>query len=210
MSVRVIVPPKPILSPSDIPGSHEYDDLKVKAWINAATAELDGPEGYLGRCIAPQTLEMVIDEFPRCYPYMIKLRCPPILSVDSIKYLDEDGVEQTYSSSLYEATKDQWFILPKTTWPATKCQAASVRVVYQAGYNDVSIATGGTGLIDARIKQAIKLYVGHYMSVDKGDLFLRAEKVEGIGERQYTVSDAAGNAVRQAANSLLAGLRVFE
>lgn len=45
MITRVVVPPAPILTPADVPGSHASDDARVAALIAAATEELDGPTG---------------------------------------------------------------------------------------------------------------------------------------------------------------------
>ncbi len=40
------------------------------------------------------------------------------------------------------------------------------------------------------------------------NLFLRAEEIEGVGRKEYTVSEAAGNIIRETSRRLLRGLKV--
>jgi uncharacterized phiE125 gp8 family phage protein len=72
----------------------------------------------------------------------IKLGRPPLQSVTSIKYIDEDGVQQTLDSSLYTVDKDSepgWvFPAPGQSWPSTKAIQNAVRVRYVAGYGAAS------------------------------------------------------------------------
>jgi hypothetical protein len=206
VTVRVIVPPAPVVVPADIAGSHSADDAKVAAAIAAVTEELDGPTGWLGRAIGPQTLELTAS----CFGFgVIYLPYPPIIDVVSVKYLDGDLVEQTVAADRYERLSDGALRLKSGHWPAVGAHPDAARIRYQAGYNDTPVDEGGTGAVPARIKQAIIVMVQDLIATKSENLFLRSEQVDGIGERQYTVSDQAGAIIRRTADRLLDGLRLY-
>lgn len=119
--------------------SDEEDEL-INVFRAAACAQIDGPASYMGRAIGEQTLSLILDEFPSCGP--IKLPCPPVQSVTSVKYLDEDGVEQTLATSVYRvinAGRDDVAIELKVdqSWPTILEDVGAVRIVYVAGYETV-------------------------------------------------------------------------
>jgi uncharacterized phiE125 gp8 family phage protein len=57
-------------------------------------------EGYTGRAYVLQTLEMTFDAYPGC---VIELPRAPVQSIDSIKYVDGNGVEQTWAVANYQS-----------------------------------------------------------------------------------------------------------
>lgn len=93
-------------------------------------------EEYLRRAIGVQTLEIVLNNFPK---NGIFLR-PPVIGVTSVKYIDTNGSEQTLSSSDYRvATDNEPAIITlsvNSSWPAILNVPDAVRVRYQAGYTD--------------------------------------------------------------------------
>ncbi|NTF80843.1 hypothetical protein G6K88_07705 [Agrobacterium rhizogenes] len=207
MSTRVLSPPEPIVLPSDIPGSHAEDDQMVAAMIAAVTAEIDGPEGWLGRCIGPQTIEWRVccwADLCAGIPY------PPLIGVDSISYDDETGADVEVDQDLWGVSgKFIWF---RSAWsfPCLAAVPEPVKIVFRAGYNDQPLTEdGGTGPIPAQVKQAVILSVQYLKTLGKDDLFMRVDEVEGVGRREYTVSEQAGTIIRTAADRLLAGLRQF-
>jgi uncharacterized phiE125 gp8 family phage protein len=116
------------------------------------------------RSLAPQVLEAVFDEFPRPdarnWSRPLVLDRPPVVSVTSIKYDDENGVEQTLSTAKYALSLygDRVRVLPTygNCWPVTCAKPESVRVAYPAGY-------GGSGpVLPLAAKQAMLLLIGHY------------------------------------------------
>lgn len=139
---------------------HSDDDTLITAMIEAATAHVDGPVGFLGRAIVDQTWELVLDEFP---DNEIKLPMPPIIEVVHIKYDDTAGVEQTISPADYtvDNVSEPGWVLPESagSWPATFDGINAVRVRYRAGYIDTSVSPT-VGEVPADIKAAILLYVG--------------------------------------------------
>lgn len=209
MTLRVIVPPAPVVVPADIAGSHAADDAEVAAAIAAVTEELDGPTGWLGRSIGPQTLELRAHTF--CAWRKFPLPCPPLIGGVVIKYLDGDEVEQTFAADQYAVLQASNSLRLKSSaaWPTLADDLEAVRIQFQAGYNGTAVADGGTGDVPARIKQAIIVMVQDLIATKAENLFIRSEQVDGIGERQYTVSDQAGAIIQRTATRLLQGLRVY-
>jgi uncharacterized phiE125 gp8 family phage protein len=125
------------------------DDTLVTALITAAR---EFCEHYTGRAFAPQTLEMVLDEFPE---YGFDLDMPPVATISSVKYTDAEGVEQTVSTSDYtlslygEARRIEPAYLVQ--WPVTQDIPNAVRIRYVTGYTTLPKAA----------KAAILLLVTH-------------------------------------------------
>lgn len=113
-----------------IDGSDE--DSTVARCVSAAREEA---EHLLERCVAPQTLQLILDDFPAD---AILLPRPPITSIESVTYVDPDGVTRTLAGSEYsldDAGIDAW-LLPAVDaeWPETREQANAVTIQYQAGW----------------------------------------------------------------------------
>lgn len=106
------------------------EDALITALISAAreTCE-DRIEGTI-----PVTgWRLTLDSFPDA----IKLPRGPIASVESVKYLDTAGVEQTLSplDYLVDTASTQGYIVPAygKAWPETRDQINAVTVEYTAG-----------------------------------------------------------------------------
>lgn len=203
MATRVIVPPAPLLTPADIPGTHEAGDAKVKAIIAAAQEEIDGPDGWLGRALGPQTLELT--GWVECRRIM--LACPPLIEIVSIVVEDRAGISHAVPPELYTAdmAANELVVAPGSTW----VRHPFYRIRYQAGYNGVAVADGGTGPVPDRVRQALILSVLHAMQLARDDLFLRSEQVEGIGTTTYTLSTVATELIHGAISRQLEGLRIY-
>lgn len=128
------------------------DDALIVDFVAAATDEIDGRDGWLGRSLITQTWRLYLDGFP---PSRIGLPLPPLQSVDSIKYLDGEGTQITLSPSAYRVGpfKDPGYVEPafNTAWPATLPVGDSVEITFTAGY-------GATG---ADVPQVIRQYLRH-------------------------------------------------
>lgn len=108
-------------------------DTKLTSLIAAATSYLDGPSGYLGRCIYTQTWELHLDDFSDA----IRIPLGPVASVSSVKYYDTDSVLQTVSSANYQTdliSSDAW-IVPISTfdWPDVAEGINNVVIQFVAG-----------------------------------------------------------------------------
>lgn len=132
------------------------DDTLIGTYITAARVRV---EQELNRALVTQTWELVLDGFPA--GDRIRLPLPPLQSVTSVKYTDEDGVEATYSSANYlvdtDAEPGQIVLKSGVTWPAVTLlrEVAAVRIKFVAGY-------GLAAAVPEPIKLAIKLLVGTY------------------------------------------------
>ena len=130
---RTTTPTEPITLPEAklhlrVDGTDE--DTLITALISAAreTCE-DRIEGSI-----PVTgWKLTLDAFPDA----IRLPRAPIASVESVKYLDADGVQQTLSALDYlvDTVSTPGYIVPAygKAWPETREQINAVEVEYTAG-----------------------------------------------------------------------------
>lgn len=206
MSVRVIIPPEPIVTPAEVAGGHAGDDADVARIIMAAQRTIDGPQGWLGIAIGPQTLELTTGS--GC---PLRLQCPPIIEVEGINYLDEDEVEHAIDGGDYRTIAERRIIWFRSgfTFPATSGAPDAIRIRYRAGFDGEDIDGGGTGPMPDEARQAVIVLAQHMLSTSTANLFLRSEEVEGIGTRQFIVSDQADAVVERTVRSLLQGIRIY-
>lgn len=106
------------------------EDDRIEAFLEAAT---ERTEAEILRPFVLRTMELNLDSFP-C---VILLKFPPVVSVDSINYIDQDEATQTLSSSLYDVDLDgePARIVPalNQTWPITAGVPNAVTVTFKAG-----------------------------------------------------------------------------
>ena len=91
-------------------------------------------EEYLFRRIGVQTVELRDKGFPvNNTPIILPA---PLISVESIKYLDGNNAEQTLSESEYVVSDSEpGLIIPVNSWPDISNAGDSLRVVFVAGYS---------------------------------------------------------------------------
>jgi uncharacterized phiE125 gp8 family phage protein len=112
--------------------------------VGSATAVLDGWNGRLNpkRALCLQTWEAVFDGFPT----EVTLPLVPVVSIESIAYLDGDGAEQDVAPSddLYRLASDDWhatlILNDGAAWPSTLAGPATVTIRFVAGYEIVPAA----------------------------------------------------------------------
>lgn len=130
-------------------------DAQITAFIEGVVSQLDGPDGALGRALCTQTWDIVIDGFPRCDAIEIPL--PPLQSITSITYVDQDGATQTMPAADYivdTASKPGVVALAYgKSWPSARAQRNAVTIRFVAGY-------GAAADVPAAIKDAMKLLIG--------------------------------------------------
>lgn len=116
----------------------DADELAaVQATLSLTLAAItQEAQHQVGRSFVQQTWKVVVDGFPCAGS--IRLENGPLISVESIKYLDSAGVEQTLDPQDYfasGATMPAWIVpAPGKAWPATFNRIDSVTVTYKAGY----------------------------------------------------------------------------
>ena len=128
------------------------DDTYIGTLITVARQNV---ESHLRRALISQTWEVVLDAFPAG---VIRLPKPPLASVTSIKYTDDEGNESTYSSANYVVDTDtepgRVVLKSGESWPSDTLAAANgVRVRYVAGWANAAA-------VPAAIRQAVLLVCG--------------------------------------------------
>lgn len=168
MSVVVITPPGPLLDLAVVKqhlrvDSTAEDDL-ITLYMASAQAALDGPFGFLERCIGVQTLELRLNGFRTPIwgwgmnqtglfwgswtdysSYFgagvplggIDLPFPSLISVTSVTYEDTTGATITLPSANYLASGDGLFPAYQQVFPTGRWEPAAVKIRYQAGYATV-------------------------------------------------------------------------
>lgn len=129
-------------------------DTELGLLITAARSHV---ETTLGRAMMATTLEGYLAAFPASG--VIRLPVPPLASVTSVKYLDEDISEQTFSAESYhvepQATEAKIRLADGASWPFTATHPRAVRIRWIAGHDDVAD-------VPPALKHAIKLLVSHW------------------------------------------------
>lgn len=135
---------------------HTAEDTRLAALIRVAR---EAAETITRRVLIAQTWELVLDDWPAAD--WLEVPLPPLQSITSIKYKNEDGVESTLSASTYIVDADsepgRVHLEDGETWPAdTLYPVAAIRVRFVAGYG-----TDGSDVPES-ILQAMHLIIGHY------------------------------------------------
>lgn len=103
--------------------------------------------------LVTQTRIQYLDYFP---DGPIELRDPPVASVSSITYTDQNGDTQTLSTSVYESDiyARPAVIIPAygQSWPAVRTKLRSIAVTFICGT--------AINLVSSRAKQAMLLQIG--------------------------------------------------
>lgn len=181
------------------------DDM-IEAAIGAVIATLDPAfGGSLGRALRPQTWEFRLWGFPI---RGIDLPFPPLISIVSVTYTDQNGVDQTLVEGtgfrvLGLGTRGKQAIVPlyQNVWPNTRSDAESVRIRYTCGYSGDDLPKP--------IIHAVGLAVRSLLSSSERNLYQSQEIVPGVRERRWIVSDVANNLIQTACDNLLSTYRVW-
>lgn len=110
----------------------EAEEDYVQGILDAATLEA---EDYLQIALGRQTREMRLQGTPT--RDIVKLDFGPVLEVESVKYVDANGVLQTVAEADYASFDGQVYPVYGKAWPAASLQFPdSFRVRYVAGLVD--------------------------------------------------------------------------
>lgn len=117
------------------------DDALLTALIVSARQQA---EHRTGRALVTQQWELTIDEFDED---SIDLPNPKLQSVQTVTYLDADGVRQPLANTEYQAVTDELIgrILPAygKSWPSCRVQPGSVAINYTCGYGNAAAVPQG-------------------------------------------------------------------
>lgn len=136
------------------PPSHPDDSL-VEALI---TAVREDAENYMGIAVAQQTYSAAYDSFD---DQTLELGLWPVTGIVSVVYKDQDGIDQTLSSSEYilDNYEKPARLVPTETWPATASAPNSVIVTFSAGHTDGD--SPNPYPLPKAIRAAMLLMLGH-------------------------------------------------
>ena len=133
MNLTVITPPEE--EPVSIATVKQHlrvdgtaDDALLGVYLQAAR-ELG--EGLARRAFVTQTLRLVLDAFPTG---PLKLPRPPLQSVESVTYLDADGVEHEWTDFSVDARSEPGRIVFNSTPSASLFESGAVAIEFIAGY----------------------------------------------------------------------------
>lgn len=153
--------------------SNSYEDDLISALIVSAREFV---EGYTGRALITQTRKVYMDRF---YP-VISLPYPKLQTVSSIKYIDENGTEQTVDSSIYrEFSSDytsQIILKDSEDYPDTESEPKVVNIEYICGYGDAADS------VPQGIKQAMLLQIGGWFRHRESIYYAAIGTVAGLPE----------------------------
>lgn len=190
MHLRLLTAPEtPLLTTAEAKSHlriyHSADDDYIDAIVAGVTANIDGAEGWMGRCWVSQKWELTLDKFPdndERGVVGLPIPLPPLISIEEIEYDNEDGVATELTSANYRIvganSTSGAYVLPlaDTEWPDTHDEPASVRISFTAGY-----ASGPP----ESVKWAVRLLVSHFFehreaAVDSGAKFGLLELPFGV------------------------------
>jgi len=197
MRVIVIEAPAPVVTWEDADAHLELsgdaaEQLKVEGMLAAASGHIDGPDGWLGRALALQTLEARFDSSEA--DCALVLPCPPVLDIVSVTYLDADRQAVTVDPSNYELIYRSVEAIGPTPWAGGLEGREAVRVRYRAGYVKDPDADPIVSTLPAPIRAAILLMLG--------DLYANRETV-AVG------ASATPIAMSTTVEALLGPYRIF-
>lgn len=200
-------------------------DPAITAAIDAASDALDpAAGGWLGRALRPQSWELQLRSFGLQHRYFqvnprqaqaapahaILLPYPPLLSVDSVKYIDVNGADQTlllgtdYRVMGMGQVYGKAYIAPLygLSWPVPRIDDASVRVRFTCGYDE------DVAIMPSSLRSAVILGARALLSISTRDMLLLEDRVEGMGWKRFQNNPAVADIVNKAVRSLLINLTI--
>lgn len=145
-------------------------DIMISIWIAGITVEA---ETKTRRAFVNRSMRVTLDGFPDA----IKLNAPTF-SVESVRFLDPDGVTRTLDPADYyvDRVTVPGYIVPARgkAWPATESHVNAVSVDYTAGYGP----TAATVPNEVRMYILAKLQVQFETSTGSGSPVSKPFNVE--------------------------------
>lgn len=139
------------------------DHLRIDGTADAAyiftliRAAREQAEAITKRALMRQTWKYLLDDVPSCG--VIEIPKPPLSSVTHVKYYDDNGTQQTWSSALYsvDASSEPGRLQPiyGGSWPSYRAIPNTIEVQFVCGYVSAD-------RIPASIIQGMRLLLAHY------------------------------------------------
>ena len=183
---------------SDVEGQCRIEVSDEASTVNIfIKAVRERAESVTRRSLITQTWELTLDEFPSgIVDKKIYLPKPPLQTVDSIKYIDTNGVEQTLDPSLYKVVNkcEPGYVQPAygKAWPVTRNDSAVVTIEFTCGYGPIDPDTSlnvPAGIIQWMLLNVATLYENRELEgiAQKGTVFNLNTIADGLIEN-YRIS----------------------
>ncbi|MBI5933260.1 MAG: phage head-tail connector protein [Chloroflexi bacterium] len=130
---------------------HTSDDTLIETLVKAASEK---GEALARRAFITQTLEQTFDEWPS--DYLLTVLRPRLQSVTSVKYLDENADEFTWTDYAVDAKSEPGKIIFNSFPSVDLLDSGGITVRFVAGYGASESA------IPERIKQAVLQLVAYW------------------------------------------------
>lgn len=167
-----------------------YHDSQLQRLIKAAAQQAVVRSG---RQLLIASYRLTLDCFPSSSGN-ISLPFPPCASVQSVKYYDSDGVQQTLATTVYKLLADrepaEIALKSGQSWPTVYDEADVVEIAYTAGVADTAAELCDE---DEWLKQAVLLFVQAYWLRDHGT---NIQSALGLYERITKAAEAICEAHR--------------
>ncbi len=177
------------------------DDL-VAGLITSAREQI---ERVSDRALASKRLLLTLDRFPGygCSNYFYNnwqgycdhvLRLPraPVQAVESVKYLDLNGIQQTVDPAIYrvDTTTDpgRLTLALNKSWPQALYETKSIEITYVAGFGPVTTGTAAAiGTQTVTPASMLGIYAGTVLGCDVGTS-LEYVTVESVASTTFTAT----------------------
>ena len=137
MRPAVVVPPPPILDLATVKAHLRLDgpddDAYLAGLMAVAQGAIDGPAGWLGTSIGPQTLEWRAAGFDAVGGEGVPLPYGPVTGLVSVQFATPDGAIGTVDPAACSLAGDTLALAPTWRWPVTAHRPDAVRIRYTAG-----------------------------------------------------------------------------
>jgi hypothetical protein len=192
-------------------------DLHILGCIRTAREQV---ESFLNRSLLPQQLQWRSDSFPdlpnatlkffvptysvesylaRAISLMsgpIYLPRPPVISIDEVAYIDQNGALQVLDPSLYlpDLDSEPARIAPAYSkpWPVTRAQQSAVSIKFTAGYKSTALSTIAANIVANAAPQAVTpasmigILFGQTLMISEGLADQESVLITSVSATQFT------------------------
>lgn len=136
---------------------YDADDAVIAACCMHAQSYVQGETGYL---LGEQTVDCFFDSFDD----FLQLDIGPIISIESVKYLDSAGTEKTLSPSAYRFLRGKSKIVPVYggIWPTVLPVEECITVRVKAGWKRNADYEAGETELPPELFKLLCLLTNHY------------------------------------------------
>lgn len=143
------------------------DDAVLTRRLQAAREHV---QDFTGRTLMETVYDLHLNDWPYPADAAILIPRPPLLTVDSISYIDPDGDSQTLGTSIYTVDTStepaRVYLAPDQSWPSIRTQRKAITVTFTAGYSSSSTEATAQAAVPAVFKDGILLAMEQVHDLD--------------------------------------------